>query len=66
MAILEDPIKEVLELENYINGEWVKSDSDQLSDVVNPATGKTIARTPMSTRKEVNAAVEAARDSFPD
>ena len=66
MAILEDPIKEVLELENYINGEWVKSDSDQLSDVVNPATGKTIARTPMSTRKEVNTAVEAARDAFPD
>jgi len=66
MAILEDPIREVLELENYINGEWVKSDSDQLSDVVNPATGKTIARTPMSTREEVNAAVEAAKDSFPD
>ncbi|MCK4393670.1 CoA-acylating methylmalonate-semialdehyde dehydrogenase [Candidatus Bipolaricaulota bacterium] len=66
MAILEDPLKEVLKLDNYINGEWVSSDSDQLSDVVNPATGNTIARVPNSTRKEVNAAVQAAKDAFPD
>jgi len=66
MAILEDPIKEVLELKNYINGEWVKSESDRISDVVNPATGKTIAKVPMSTKKEVNTAVEAAKEAFPD
>ena len=27
MVILEEPIKEVFQLKNYINGEWVKSKS---------------------------------------
>ena len=66
MAILEEPIKEVLELKNYINGEWVGSKSSQALDIVNPATRKTIARVPMSTGDEVKAAVEAAREAFPD
>ena len=35
MALLEEPIKEVLELQNYVNGEWVKSKSDQVMDVIN-------------------------------
>jgi len=66
MAILEEPIKEVLELKNYINGEWVESKSDHILDIVNPATQKTIAKVPMSTRDEVNAAIKAAREAFPD
>jgi len=66
MAILEEPIKEVLELKNYINGEWIESESNQIRDVVNPATGKTIAKVPMSTKKEVNMAIEAAKEAFPD
>jgi len=66
MALLEEPIKEALELRNYINGEWGNSQSNQLLDVVNPATAKTIAKVPMSTREEVNAAVEAAREAFPE
>jgi len=66
MAILEEPIKEVLKLKNYINGEWVESESDQLSDVMNPATGKTLAKVPMSTKKEVDAAVAASKEAFPE
>jgi len=66
MAILEEPIKEVMKLQNYINGEWVESKSDQLLDVVNPATQKLLAKVPMSTRDEVNAAVEAAKEAFPE
>jgi len=65
MTILEEPIKEVLTLRNYINGQWVESDGD-LVDVVNPATCKLIARVPISTREEVDAAVEAAKEAFPD
>jgi len=64
MAILEEPIKEVLELKNYINGEWVESKSDKILDVINPATQKVIARVPMSTEDEVNAAVKAAKEAF--
>jgi malonate-semialdehyde dehydrogenase (acetylating)/methylmalonate-semialdehyde dehydrogenase len=66
MAFLEEPIKEVWELKNYINGEWVESRSDQILDVVNPATDKAIAKVPMSTREEVEAAVKAASQAFPD
>jgi malonate-semialdehyde dehydrogenase (acetylating)/methylmalonate-semialdehyde dehydrogenase len=65
MAILEEPIKEVLELKNYIDGEWVES-KGRMEDVVNPATGKVIARVPISTREEIDAAVEAAKRAFPE
>jgi len=36
MVILEEPIKEVLQLKNYINGEWVKSKSGRSLGVINP------------------------------
>jgi malonate-semialdehyde dehydrogenase (acetylating)/methylmalonate-semialdehyde dehydrogenase len=65
MAVLEEPIKEPLELKNYIDGEWVESEGE-LIDVVNPATGKVIATVPISTRDEINEAVEAAKEAFPD
>ncbi len=66
MAILEEPIKGVLKLRNYINGEWVESKSDQIVNIINPATQSTIATVPVSTRDEVASAVEAAKEAFPD
>ena len=66
MAILEEPIKEVLELKNYINGEWVESKSKEAWDVKNPATQKLLARVPMSTKDEVLAAINAAKEAFPE
>jgi len=66
MPILEEPIKDVMKLQNYIDGEWVESKSDQILDVVNPTTQKTLAKVPMSTREEVNAAVKAAKVAFPE
>jgi malonate-semialdehyde dehydrogenase (acetylating)/methylmalonate-semialdehyde dehydrogenase len=66
MAILEEPIKEISKLKNYINGEWVESKSDQVQDIVNPATQKLIAKVPMSPPDEVNAAIEAAKEAFPE
>ncbi|MGQ9601892.1 MAG: CoA-acylating methylmalonate-semialdehyde dehydrogenase [Candidatus Bipolaricaulia bacterium] len=65
MALLEEPIKEPLELKNYIAGEWVESASDRVVEIVNPATGRLIARAPISTEAEVKAAVEAAKEAFP-
>ncbi len=65
MAILEEPIKEVSLIKNYINGEWVESKGES-KDVVNPANGQTIARVPISTNDEIEAAVEAAKTAFPD
>jgi len=65
MTILEEPIKEALTLKNYIGEEWVESEGE-IVDVVNPATCKVIAKVPISTKDEINAAVEAANKAFPD
>ena len=65
MAMLEEPIKGVKEVKNYINGEWVDS-KGKIVDVVNPATVKVMGKCPISTKEEINAAVEAAKAAFPD
>jgi malonate-semialdehyde dehydrogenase (acetylating)/methylmalonate-semialdehyde dehydrogenase len=65
MALLDEPIKEVKVLKNYINGEWVES-KGKMVDVVNPATCKTIAKVPVSTEDEIKAAVAAAKEAFHD
>ena len=64
MALLEEPIKGVKTIKNYINGEWVES-KGKIVDVVNPVTCQTIAKVPISTKEELNAAVEAAKAAFP-
>ena len=65
MALLEEPIKEVKVLKNYIDGEWVDS-KGEIVDVINPATCQTISKVPVSTKEEIDAAVEAAKAAFPD
>jgi len=65
MALLEEPIKGVPVIKNYIAGEWVES-KGELKDVVNPAKMETIAKVPISTKEEIDAAVEAAQQAFPD
>lgn len=65
MAILDEPIKEVGVLKNYIGGEWVES-SGELVHVVNPATLKVIGRVPMSTKEDLEEAVRAAVEAFPE
>jgi aldehyde dehydrogenase (NAD+) len=47
---------------NYINGEWVKSSSNEWFENVNPAdTTDVIGRFPLSNADDVNQAVEAAK-----
>jgi len=65
MATLEEPIKDVRTLRNYIDGEWVESNGE-LINVVNPATLQTIARVPISTEEELKSAVVAAKAAFPE
>jgi len=65
MAVLEDPIKGVPVLKNYINGEWVES-KGEIRDVVNPVNGEVIAKVPISTKEEIDAAVEAAEAAYPE
>lgn len=65
MAVLEEPIKGKPLIRNYINGEWVES-KGKIIDVINPAKGEVIARVPISTRDEIDAAVKVAQEAFPD
>ncbi len=65
MAVLEEPIKGIVEVKNYIDGEWVES-KGKIQDVVNPVNGKVVARVPISTKEEIDTAVEAAKAAFPD
>ena len=53
------------ELQNYINGGWRRSGATEYSDVVNPATAEILARVPLSTPADADAAVRAASDAFP-
>ena len=50
---------------NYINNEWVEPDVESYADVLNPATGEVIARTPLCGQAEVDAASRAAAQAFP-
>ncbi|RXJ00674.1 methylmalonate-semialdehyde dehydrogenase (CoA acylating) [Anaerobacillus alkaliphilus] len=51
-------------LKNYINGEWVPSSSTTKENVYNPATGEVLAEVPLSTKEDVDLAVQAANQAF--
>lgn len=54
-----------MEILNYINGEWIKPNVKEYFDVINPATGQVIAKTPLGAKADVDAAAKAASDAFP-
>mgnify|MGYP000446988744 CR=1 FL=1 len=47
-------------MKNYINGEWVESNSKTIGDVWNPALGEKIAQVAYGTSEDVDKAVKAA------
>src|SRR5262245_12710281 len=52
-------------LPNFVGGRWVSSSGAEHVDVHNPARGIVIARTPLSTAGDVDAAVNAATAALP-
>lgn len=52
-------------ISNYINGNWINSESNEFVDVINPATGEILARTPLSTSAEIDTAARAAAAALP-
>lgn len=51
--------------QNYINGEWVASQSGELFENINPADNRdVVGRFPLSTSDDVYAAVNAAQNAF--
>jgi malonate-semialdehyde dehydrogenase (acetylating) / methylmalonate-semialdehyde dehydrogenase len=51
-------------IRNFIDGEWVASETERFGDVIDPAAGASIARVPMSTKAETDRAIKAAHDAF--
>ncbi|MCM3215882.1 methylmalonate-semialdehyde dehydrogenase [Niallia taxi] len=51
-------------LKNYINGEWVESNTTVYEEVYNPATKEVIGRVPISTKEDIEQATNAARAAF--
>src|SRR3954453_9178734 len=52
-------------LDNYVGGSWTPSSSSDGLDVTNPASGEVLARVPLSSAADLDAAVQAARDALP-
>jgi malonate-semialdehyde dehydrogenase (acetylating)/methylmalonate-semialdehyde dehydrogenase len=52
-------------LRNYVNGAWRASTATEFVEVINPATAEVLTSTPLSTRADVDSAVQAAADAFP-
>jgi 1-pyrroline dehydrogenase len=51
---------------NYIGGEWVDSAGGETMEVLNPATGETIAEVPASNEEDASRAVGAAKAALPE
>ena len=52
-----------MELLNFLGGEWVKDETLQSMPVVNPANGEILGSVPLSTKVQVDAAVQIAKQS---
>jgi malonate-semialdehyde dehydrogenase (acetylating) / methylmalonate-semialdehyde dehydrogenase len=54
----------ICEIQNFINGKFVRSRAKQFFPVMNPGVGKQIAKVPLSPGIEVDDAVRIARSAF--
>ncbi|MDX6474013.1 MAG: aminobutyraldehyde dehydrogenase [Gaiellaceae bacterium] len=50
---------------NFVGGEWVDAASGETMEVINPATGETVAEVPRCGAEDVDRAVEAANAALP-
>jgi 1-pyrroline dehydrogenase len=51
---------------NFVGGEWVDAVDGGTAEILNPATGETIAEVPQGTQADVDRAVEAAKRAWPE
>src|SRR5438046_1019827 len=52
--------------QNLVGGEWVDAGGGETMEVLNPATGETIAEVPSSSAEDVDRAVQAAKKALPE
>ncbi len=53
-------------LRNYVDGDFVEPKTSETLEVMDPAKDRAIAEVPLSTAKDVDDAVQAAKDAFKD
>ena len=51
---------------NFIGGQWTAASAHEFSNVINPATAEVLAHVPLDGAEEVDRAVQAASQAFPD
>src|ERR1700737_2105048 len=56
----------VAQYKNFVGGEWVEAAEGETAEIVNPATGETIAEVPQGTEADVDRAVQAAKAALPE
>src|ERR671935_1113079 len=52
--------------QNFVGGEWVDAAGGETMEVLNPATGETIAEVPSASAEDVDRAVQAAKKALPE
>ena len=56
----------IAQYQNFVGGTWVDAAEGGTVEIINPATGETIAEVPQGTEADVDRAVEAAKAALPD
>src|ERR1700685_1497419 len=51
-------------LQNFVNGKFTDPSDGRTSDVIDPSTGEVYAQAPISSRQDVDAAMQAAANAF--
>ena len=52
-------------VQNYINGKFVDASTEKFLDVISPVDGTHLSKVPISSSKDLDAAVKAAKAAFP-
>jgi len=50
---------------HYIDGQWVESNAREWSEILNPATGESLGKVPISDAAEVTKSIDAAAAAYP-
>ena len=56
----------VASYKNFVGGEWLDAAEGGVEQIVNPATGEAIAEVPKGTEADVDRAVQAAKQAYPE
>ena len=56
----------VASYKNFVGGEWLDAAEGGVEQIINPATGEVVAEVPKGTEADVDRAVQAAKQAYPE